>query len=145
MADRRGNGKFLKGHGIKSKGNPNVRRLAELQAAVRDCATADDVRKVLISMRDAALSGDTKAAQVWLPRVLGREPSEPAPAIAIDVPDVLTGKACLDVAGQVLAAVRDGVLAGDQAQRVLAGLDVARRCVETADIEQRVEKLERRL
>jgi hypothetical protein len=68
---RNGRGQFARGN-PGGPGNPSVRRLGDLQAAVRDAVTPEKLREVLDKLQSMAMEGDVSAARLWLERVLGR-------------------------------------------------------------------------
>lgn len=91
MSERDSKGRFLKGC-KGGPGNPKVKRQAELQAAVREAVTAEELQQVLRSLRDAALdesnsvSDRVQCARVLLERTCGK-PSDAVQTVEMDVGD----------------------------------------------------------
>lgn len=65
------NGRFATGN-VGGPGNPHVRRVAALRAALLDAVTDDDVRKIVAALVKAAKAGDTVAAREVLDRTIGK-------------------------------------------------------------------------
>lgn len=61
-------GRFAQGN-PGGPGNPHVRRVAELRAAVMAATTGEQVQEVMDKLRKLALEGDVRAAVAWLDRV----------------------------------------------------------------------------
>ena len=108
-SDRDGAGRFLRGHGIRSPGNPRLRRLGALQEAVAEAITPAELTTVVQRLRDQALDGDTQAARLLLERCLGR-PREEAPEVCIDLPDLVTAADVADATRRIAAAAATGDL-----------------------------------
>jgi hypothetical protein len=64
-------------------GNPYVRQVARLKAALYQALTEDDIRAVAQKLRDKALAGDVAAARLLLDYALGK-PLPGALASALD-------------------------------------------------------------
>jgi hypothetical protein len=65
------NGRFLKGN-PGGPGNPYVKQVAQLKAALFEALTTDDIQAVMRRMRDAALAGDVAAARLLLEYTVGK-------------------------------------------------------------------------
>ena len=61
-------GRFAQGN-PGGPGNPHVRRVAQLRAAVMAATTVEQVQEVMERLRELALEGDVRAAVAWLDRV----------------------------------------------------------------------------
>ena len=77
--DRDERGRFLKGHSVKSPGNPNIVALASHRAAVVVAISPADLVVVLRKALELAKNGDLAAIKFVVERVLGLPPREPQP------------------------------------------------------------------
>ncbi len=114
-AERDVDGRFRPGNLTSRKGgNPALRRLGELQTAVREAATAEDVRAVLAALKERALAGDCASASVWLSRTCG------APRTFVDValPSIVTAADFGAAMRAILADVAAGRLDLEAAARL---------------------------
>ena len=101
---------------------------------------ADDTGAVVRSVITAARGGDMQACKLILDRVApirrARPPfSLPPVTTAADVPLAMAA---------VLRAVAAGHLAPDEGQAVTTMIEAARRAIETGELAERIERLERR-
>ena len=60
-----------KGNPQTRKGNPYTRKAAELRRALYSAVTAEDMRRIVETMKRQALAGNLKAIELLLNRVLG--------------------------------------------------------------------------
>ncbi len=115
-----------------------------ITAALREVVTPP-LMKVLVGMlvRNAIERRDTQAAKILIERVLGKPRSEPLPGTAFTMPDGLgTAAEIAKAANALLQGVAQGQISPEDAQRVVPLIDLARRAVETQDLEQRIAELE---
>jgi hypothetical protein len=83
------NGRFLKGN-PGGPGNPFVRQVAALKAALFEALTREDVGAVMRTMRDKALSGDVAAARLMLEYSVGKPlPGSTASALDAEITEQL--------------------------------------------------------
>jgi hypothetical protein len=68
---RGSNGRFLPGN-PGGPGNPYVKQVAALKAALYESLTTDDIRAVMWKMREEALAGDVAAARLLLEYAIGK-------------------------------------------------------------------------
>lgn len=128
--ERDASGRFQPGNLTSRKGgNPALRRLGELQTAVREAATADDVRAVLAALKERALSGDCASASVWLQRTCGA----PRTFVEVDLPAIGTAADFGAAMRAILADVAAGRLDLEAAQRLS---ELAAATAEAALVEQ---------
>lgn len=80
-------GRFKPGNKA-AKGNPYAKKCAELRAALYASVSADDVRRIIETLKTAALAGDLKAIALLLERVFG----SPQPLDLIERLEVLEEK-----------------------------------------------------
>jgi hypothetical protein len=151
MADsNRGNGRDEKGRFARGNsggpGNPHLRRLGELQQAVADAVKPKDLRDILAKLLEQAKQGDQPAARIVLDRVLGKPGEAPQDAGGIDfaLPVLRNAEDCVSATGALLAALSDARLTPDNAVKLSGIIELARRAIETAEIEQRLRVLEQR-
>ena len=152
--DRRPDGKFRKGHSVKSPGNPMIRALAAFQSAVSEAFTPTDLVDVLTSMRDLSMGriGEDgvmpsiteriAAARVWVERVAGKpaDHSEVIPPGILDF-ELETAADSLKAVQQIAKAAADGRLSLGAASQLKQLLDIVDKR-ELVTIAERVAKLE---
>ena len=63
-------GRFVKGNKL-SLGNPFARKAAEMRQAIYAAISAEDMRRVIATLKEQAIAGDLKAIALLLDRVLG--------------------------------------------------------------------------
>jgi len=80
-------GRFKPGNHA-AKGNPYAKKCAELRAALYASVSAEDVRRIVETLKAAALAGDLKAITLLLERVFG----SPQPLDLIERLEVLEEK-----------------------------------------------------
>ena len=124
-------------------GNPGKPKGARHQTT-RHCEAlmASDAEAITRTVTEAAKGGDLAAARLVLDRIA---PPRREPATPIDLPTIET---CGDLPGGI-AAILQAVAAGDltpsEASRLSGLLADAGRALETAELEQRLSRLEERL
>lgn len=122
-------------------GNPNIRRMAEHQAAVREAISGADLKKVLQKLKELAIDGDVQAAKVLLDRVLGKPKDPPGEATGIDIKADIAS-----ITAAVVALIR-GQLAGDIDAATVTGalpaIKQASELVVSRSLEERIEALEK--
>ena len=90
---------------------------------------------------NAVCRRDTRAARVLLDRLAGK----PRRKLPLDLPDGLaTAADVAKAANALLHAVAAGDITPQDAQRATSVLEMARRAVETQDLERRIAALEQR-
>lgn len=136
----------MPGHSVRSPGNPAVRHLADLQAAVRRAVTPEALERVLARLIEAAEAGDVAAARLVLERALGRVSDSPPCALTepLDLPPVSDVKSAAAAAAGLLEAAAAGQIAPEVAQRIMPLIELVRRCAETDDLSRRIAALEAR-
>lgn len=126
---------FKKGQSGNPAGRPRGEggRDVELRNLFR--ARAPELINKALSL---ALDGDTAAMKMALDRILPAiKPTDKAIQIQLPVDDLLG-------AGQaIMAGTASGMLTPEQGQRLVGLLETQRRLVETADLEKRIEALEK--
>ena len=150
-ADRQSDGRFRKGHSVKSPGNPMIRALNAFQSAVSEAFTPDELVDVLRDMRRisrgevaglgrfAGVDGEEvplplppptwaeriAAAKVWIERLQGkpREPGEVIPAGLLDF-ELETAEDALRAAQRIALAAARGEISLDAAMKLSSLLDV---------------------
>jgi hypothetical protein len=117
-----------------------------IMAAMREVMTPQRMR-ILIGMllHNAIEKRDTRAAGLLLDRVLGKVRTEPLTNVALNLPEGLktTGYVTM-AANALLRAVASGQIAPEDAQRTAAIIEMARKAIETQDLEKRIAELEER-
>lgn len=133
-------GRFAPGN-AGGPGNPNVRRSAELQRAVREAMTPAELQAVIVKLQGQALEGDVQAARLLLERVLGKPREEPT--AGIELPSLENGAGIADAMRQVTAAAAAGDVRVEDAARLTTMLDQVASMTVLALLEARVESIER--
>lgn len=136
-------GRFAKGN-PGGPGNPYARRQAEYQAAIQDVVSPQRFRGVLTVLLKAVLErGDIQAARLLMDRVLGKPRAEPIAEGAMDMPKGLDSAADVSkAANALLQGIATGVIAPEDAQKTAVIIEMARRAIETEDLERRLTNLE---
>ena len=137
-------GRFGRGNTYgRGHGNPAVKRMAELQAAVRDAVSAEDLKAVLGKLVDLAKGGDTQAAKIVLDRCLGKVAvADDTAQEALELPPIVSTESVLEALSIVFTALGDGRLSPDSAMKVAGVVELGRRALETADMDRRIAALE---
>lgn len=140
---RDSSGRFRKGN-PGGPGNPNITRQSQFKRAVEEATTPEDILRVLQVLKDLALGGDVTAARTWLDRVLGK-PTQASGAEfdGIELPDISTASGVVEGCRAVFGALRQGSIDPSAAMQIGSVLELARRAVETQQLEVRVAELER--
>jgi hypothetical protein len=68
-----GSGRFGKGNSF-GKGNPQLKRMHALRAKLLDCATDEDLERIVKKLAALAAAGDVAAARLYLEYVVGKAP-----------------------------------------------------------------------
>jgi hypothetical protein len=137
-------GRFVKGW-QGGPGNPQVQRLAEYRNALSEAVSPRDLKRVLDKMVKRAQSGDMLAAKILLDRCLGKASTAPASAdkATFELPTVASTKDAVTATNALMRAMSEGRLTPDDASKMAVIVDLARRTLETHDLAERVEALER--
>jgi hypothetical protein len=138
-AERDAAGRFQPGNTTSKKGgNPSLRRLGELQTAVRAAASPEAVAAVLEALHVRALAGDCASASVWLGRVLG-----PARAVVdVELPAVVDAPSASEAFQRIVEAAAAGRLDVDAAERLASLTARAAEANAWRDLAERVAALE---
>lgn len=64
------NGQFTKGN-TAARGNPYTKKAAEMRKALYSSVTAQDIQKIVDTLKAQAVAGDLKAISLLLDRLLG--------------------------------------------------------------------------
>lgn len=70
MADRDENGRFIAGNKA-AKGNPYTRKAAAMRRALYNSVSAEDIRRIVATLKRQATAGNLKAITILLDRLLG--------------------------------------------------------------------------
>ena len=122
-------------------GNPHVRRLADLQATVRDAIEPETMHGIVRKLSIRALEGDVGAAKVLLERVCGKPRTE-QPEYTFQLPPIETAADLPAAFQRVAQAAASGEIPIDDATRFAGVLELARRAIETSQLSDRVAQLE---
>lgn len=146
LSGRDSRGLFQKGN-PGGPGNPKVRRIHELKQAVRDAVSADDLKAVMVGLVDRANGGDNDASRILLDRILGRPfvGKPDAKPLNVGLPEIRSARDCVAATSRILRAMDRGEVDTDDAGRLSGLIELARRTIETSELERRVEEIEARL
>ena len=130
--------KWAKGQSGNIKGKPkgSLNKVTLAVQSLLDNEAEGLTRKAI----ELALEGDLVAVKLCLDRIIPVRKSRP---VKIDLPDVSTGKGVSEAQVAVVQAVGQGELTPEEAQILSSILDARRKSIEVADIELRLDKLER--
>ncbi|MHC4342771.1 MAG: DUF5681 domain-containing protein [Planctomycetota bacterium] len=136
-------GRFVKGNS-GGPGNPNLRRLAQCQRAVREAVTLKDLAAVLKKLVSLAKAGDPQAARTLLDRVLGKVtvPPKDDEVLALQLPAVSSPADCVLANTLILAALGEGRISPSAALQMSSIVESVRRSLETLELAERVKALE---
>lgn len=124
----------------------HMERMRQLREAIEVVMTPPRVQALVASLLKEALKGNVAASRLLMDRLFGRPRNEPVPAVALDLPDGLESAVDIRTAANALVqAVAEGSLAPEDAQRAAAVIESARRSVETAELEVRIQELEQHM
>ena len=132
-----GTTKWEKGQSGNIKGKPKG-SLNKVTLAIQSLLDGEGealTRKAI----ELAKDGDLTAIKLCLDRIF---PARKSRSINIDLPDVSTGEGVSLAQGVVVQAVSQGELAPDEGQVLSSILEARRKSIETADHEDRLNKLE---
>ena len=98
---RNGNGKFARGNTF-GKGNPYAKKVASLKSALLQSVSPSDIKKIIKGMVKKAQEGDTAAAKLILPYLIGQPPTnqdlEKLTSEQPSDPDNLTDQELMEIA-----------------------------------------------
>ena len=134
MADRNRKGQFLPGNRGKPKGATH--RATRAVMALLEGESAELTRKAI----ERALEGDTTALRLCLERIA--PPPKDSP-VRFKLPSIESATDATRAAAAILKAVSQSKLTPSEGAHVMALVDSYRRALETSEIEQRIDALER--
>jgi hypothetical protein len=135
------NGRFKAGN-PGSGGNPQLKKLGMYRKAIAAAVSEEDIQEIFEDLAGRSKNGDLEAIKVLLPYVLGK-PKTMEESIAFTVGKFQTAADLVPVANNILEAISGGELTTDAAVKVVQILEVARRTIETAALEERIGALEK--
>ncbi len=146
-ANRRSNGTFGPGNKANPMGNPQIRRLAEYQDAVRNAVSPKRLHTILVRLTKLAEEGDVLAAKVLLDRTLGKVKAVPdIEALgAVEIPMIECAADAVNASNAILTSLNAGKISADDANRLSNIVELARRTIETHSLAERVVALENEL
>ena len=130
---RDSNGRFLKGESGNPNGRPSM-DLCQVRAALHE--SGEQVAKKVL---EKALGGDMSACKLVLERIC---PALKPRSTEINLPEDAQSNP-KDQAQKILAAAMQGVIAPDIAAQLVSSVGVLSRIIETDELRDRIESLER--
>jgi hypothetical protein len=137
--NKQGGGRFQKGQSGNPKGKPKGARHKTTLLAEK--LMADDAKAIVEAVLTAAKDGDMTAAKLVLERIAPARKDSP---VAFELPKIERPADAVAASAAVLAAVSQGDLTPDEAERVLKLLAEHVKIVETTELEERLKRLEER-
>jgi hypothetical protein len=123
------------------KGNPGRPRGSRHKATIAAAVLLDgEAEKLSRKAVELALAGDVLALRLCLERILPPRKDRP---VTFSIPAINSAKDAAALMGALLSAVAEGAVTPDEAERVTRIVDAYVRTLETADLESRLEALER--
>lgn len=123
------------------KGNPGRPRGSRHKATIAAAILLDgEAEKLSRKAVELALAGDVLALRLCLERILPPRKDRP---VTFSSPAINSAKDAAALMGALLSAVAEGVVTPDEAERVTRIVDAYVRTLETADLESRLEALEK--
>jgi hypothetical protein len=139
-------GKFTKGNTV-GRGNPFARRVARFKAAALQAVTPQDLQAVVRRLVEAAKQGDTAAARVILPYLVGKpegavEVDRVLTPTAVNRPKALTSVAIVQALESTWSRYEAGMISGQQARQQAELLLVVLRARQCADIDRKLDAIQ---
>jgi len=103
---------------------------------------ADDASDVMQSVIDAAKDGDMTAARIIVDRIAPVRKGRP---LEIDIPSIAAPGDVVSAYASILGNLASGHLTPDEAQQVSAVVEASRKAIETEQLAQRIDDLERKI
>ena len=146
LAHRDEKGRWMKGHrvygGGKVKGQIGWK--AKLARKMAESLTPDQYASIYRKVAILASKGDVQAAKLIFERGAGKPGMTPEPMDAnLELPPLTDSKSIVIAAGIVVDAMASGILDPDHASKLLDAIEVARKAVDTHEVLDRLERLER--
>lgn len=136
MKDERG--RFKKGHSGNPKGKPRGTRHRATQAALNLLdGEAETISRKAVEM---ALEGDTTALRLCLERIV--PPMKEHPLSGVELPEISDPGDILEAISEVGQWLAEGSILPSQAAALCHVFEQYRRHFETAELEERIDKLE---
>jgi hypothetical protein len=132
-----------KGHWLPGvSGRPTGRKKGERPKAslAVEAMLQGEVQSLTRKAIELALAGDTTALKLCLERLL---PPAKGRHVQLDWPAITSAAAAVEAMAQVTEAVGSGEITTDEGAALAAIVEAGRRMVETADLERRIEALEK--
>lgn len=125
-------------------GNPAGKKPGTRHKATRLAESLLDsqVKELVEKCVEMALGGDGQAMKVCMDRLLPPRKDRP---IKIDLPEIKTTADIVAATGLIADSVAQGGLTPVEAQLLTSVVEAHRKNLETADLEQRLQKLEERI
>lgn len=133
-------GKFTKGKSGNPKGRPKgARNKATIAAEALMDGDASAITKKAIEL---AKAGDLTAIKLCLERILPPRKSRP---LQVSVPKIEKTEDVLKAVNAVLLALSNGKVNIEEAEALLRTVEVARKAMETEEMQREIDEIEQRL
>lgn len=129
---------FSKGSSGNPSGRPKGAR--NRSTVLAEKLMQDDAQEVTRAVVTAAKNGDMTAARLVLDRIVPPRKGRP---VKFALPSGGSAGDLAAAVGAVVTAMARGELTPDEASTVASVLEVRRRAIETAELEKRIERLEK--
>lgn len=136
--ERHADGHWCPGHSGNPRGRPRGAR-AKATLAV-EAMLQGELHGLTRKAIEIALQGDTTALRLCLERLL---PPAKGRHVQLELPPITNAAAAVAAVVQITQAVGSGEITTDEAASLAAVIEAGRRMVETADLERRIQALEK--
>lgn len=134
---RQPDGRFAPGNNANPAGRPRGSRNKAIQAL--DALGREAAEELVKSVIDSAKDGDMQAARIILDRIW---PSRRGAPVSLDLPSIKTAADVQAAMAAVAEAVAGGQITPDEGEAFCKLVEANRKAIETADLAERIERLE---
>ena len=132
--ERDSKGRWATGNPGRPKGSRN--RIAQTVERL----LGDDIEAVTNAVLKRALKGDMLAARIILDRLAPPRKDSP---VKVDLPDLHNAQSVTEALAKIAQAMAEGELTPEEAQRTGAVVEAVRQSLDMAQLEARIENLEK--
>ncbi|MDE2318957.1 MAG: hypothetical protein KGK02_04575 [Rhodospirillales bacterium] len=130
-------GRFQPGQSGNPAGKPRGARHKAVQAM--DLLGRNEGEEILLSVIQAAKSGDMRAAEIILRRIWPETKGRP---VHVDLPAVADAGGIVEAMAAITRAAAEGEITTEEASALAGLVEAQRKAIETAELEARIAALE---